>query len=340
MFDVKYWGNLGKQSKAKIKPNDFKESDLERLTYFVYQSMLKEKEKDDYCSFGDKQSSEIYRLASEKASRAIQHYGGLVICGNCNTPKECTQCVPPHSTTPVIIKVPCMCSCRVEAEEARKAQIAEQDRQERREQVNYASGGARNEFERFTFANDDHQNPKITNFAKNYCKELLNAENGCALSGVMFYGVPGTGKTFIASCIANELTDHGYFCHITTVNAVLSRMWDEANREDYLKALKQYDLIVIDDFGAEHKSKSEYERDLLENLINELYRASKRLIITTNMKMTDFKQNLSIQEARMYDRLLTMCQYRIKVDGESRRTLELKQNYTATQKQIDEWMKG
>lgn len=338
MFNASYWGALGKQSAVKIKPNDYRESDTEMLTYYIYQNMLKTKASDAYATFADKQTDEIYSLAAEKAKRAIEHYGGLIVCGDCNTPKECTHEVTHNGVYKQVLKVPCMCNCAIDAEANHKAQVADYAKQEARDAISNASKSKAHEFERHTFANDDRKHPEVSNFAHRYCEELINADNGFAMSGVMLYGPPGTGKTYMACCIANELTSHGYFCHITSSNAIISNMWDEEKRQTYIGALKKYDLIVIDDFGAEHKSKSEYEKDLLESLINELYNSSKRLVVTTNMEMADFKRNLDIQEMRMYDRLLQMCQYRISVSGVSRRREELRQNFTAVQKQIDEWM--
>ena len=78
------------------------------------------------------------------------------------------------------------------------------------------------------------------------------------------------------------------------------------------------DLVVLDDLGAEHKTK--YSTAKIYALIDAVYNAQKPLIITTNLDIPSLKTHLTGEDGicRAYDRLVEMVQI-VEVTGENHR---------------------
>ena len=134
--------------------------------------------------------------------------------------------------------------------------------------------------------------------------------------GYMFWGPVGTGKSFLAGCIANALLNQGVCVKMTNFNTILNDLFALQEKEEYIQALSKYELLIIDDFGMERNT--EYA---LENIFSVLDRrccSERPLIITTNLSLTSMKQRSDLLKKRIYDRVLQMC-VPVKVDGESRR---------------------
>ena len=331
-MEREWWENLiGGEAEPQMSASDYRELDKTRLAESILTKMLYTKQNDPYCSYRDKPDDEIRQAAEKRAEKAVWYYGGLVICGKCKTPKEAVLKLKRGIT-----KKPSGCMCAMEAEAREKAEHAKQERREWRESIRTANDKT-SEYASKTFDADDNSNPKLSSFARNYCEDVKRG-TGNAKSGIIFYGTPGTGKTFMASCIINELEKSGFFCHTTTVKGLLDEMWNEESKNYYLSTLRYYSTIMIDDLGAEHQSKSGFELDQLSAFVDELELTNKRVIITTNCKLEDFSHPATVQEARVYDRLPKLCQFRIAVNGQSRRRKEVAENYEKFENQVKEWM--
>lgn len=79
--------------------------------------------------------------------------------------------------------------------------------------------------------------------------------------------------------------------------------WEDRAR--FLSEVSRYELLVLDDFGAERNS--EFADEIVFSVIDERYRAQKPLIVTTNLGLPDLKNPSSISKGRIYDRLLEIC---------------------------------
>lgn len=60
-----------------------------------------------------------------------------------------------------------------------------------------------------TFDNDDGARPEITAGMKKYCENFSDLRKSG--KGILLYGTVGTGKSFFAACIVNELVSKGYY---------------------------------------------------------------------------------------------------------------------------------
>ena len=173
----------------------------------------------------------------------------------------------------------------------------------------------------WNFSNDDRKNPKLSDAMKTYADkfpEFLDESKG-----LLLYGTVGTGKTYYAACIANQLIDNGYDVLMTNFATLTNNMQTYEGRQEYIDGLNRYKLIIIDDLGVERKS--EYMQELIYNLIDSRYRSGLPMIITTNLAAEALKHPENVGFARIYDRVLERC-VPIHVEGESRRRRALINN--------------
>lgn len=258
----------------------------------------------------EKVFAQILDNAAEKAAEASgdKYYigeDGLKHCSMCNAAVQVEITV--FGITKI---VPCICKCEVRRMEAEKEQQRREEIERRRRTCFSETNMAK-----WTFENDDRQNPKLSEAMERYAdqfKEFRRSGQGLLLSGGC-----GTGKTFFAACIANRLIDNGYRVLVTNfarLSNQLQGMFE--GKQEYIDDLNRYDLLVLDDLGAERKS--EYMQEMVFNIIDSRYRSGLPMIITTNLSASELYQPQDVGRARIYDRLAERC-IAIPVTGNSRR---------------------
>ena len=235
---------------------------------------------------------------------------GLLYCGKCKTPKQCrvTVCGEEHT-------VPCMCQCREQAAAAEKA--ADEARQKALHVAALRTAGLMDASLRpMRFDTDDLRARGYTDKGRRYIANWGTVERDNV--GMLLWGNTGTGKTFLAACIANALIDQGVPVMMTSFPRILAAVQGlrPEERAGYLDDLNHYRLLVIDDLGAERQS--EYALEIVYNVIDGRYKAQKPLIVTTNIPLGEMQKAPNMDYQRIYDRVLAMC-VPIKIDGESRR---------------------
>ena len=258
---------------------------------------------------------------------------GLLFCGSCQTPKETP--FPKGNTFwdnlanrrkavggSIFKGLPVVCACR--AETNRKL-----DEEQRRKDFNIrikrlrCEGLFDNEYRDWTFANDDKRTPDISQACQNYVKNWgrMKADN----IGLLFHGHVGCGKTFYACCIANALLAQCIPVLVTNfpslIRALQANTYDTNNME-ILDYLQRYELLVIDDLGAERDTS--FAKELVYSVVDTRYRSGKPLIITTNLSPKDFMQT-DVAYKRIYDRIIESSPITVKMVGESRRIEKARQ---------------
>lgn len=238
---------------------------------------------------------------------------GLWYCGKCHTPKEIDKVVD-IAGTKKHLKTMCLCACATAERDAVDRARAEEQRRiaTTRRRVSGFPDAAMMEW---TFDKDDGANPKLSSLCKKYVDNFDRMfRDG---KGLLFYGTVGTGKTFMASCIANALIDQGKSCLVTNFARITNELQAHFNdRQEYYDTLNRYDLLVIDDLAAERDT--EYMGEVIMNVIDSRYRVKKPLIITTNLSGQDLNSPSGIRKSRVYSRLLEMC-LTYEVKGKDRR---------------------
>ena len=239
---------------------------------------------------------------------------GLLYCGKCHTPKQCRlQWFDGTEKT-----VTCMCKCEADAEKKAEEDRRKQERMRMIEE-NRRIGFPDRSMTKCRFENDDQANEKVTKIAKNYVANFETFKNNG--KGIVFCGGVGTGKTYMASCIANALIDQGYTALVTNFARIvntLSGMYE--GKQAYIDSLCEYDLLVIDDLATERNT--EYMNEIVYTIIDSRYRSHKPLIVTTNLSYGAIRNPGDVNKQRIYSRITEMC-YPVAVEGKDRRSENL-----------------
>ena len=226
---------------------------------------------------------------------------GLLYCGKCRTPKEAYF---PADKIALFgrDRHPAECDCQRTQRMEREA--AEQQRKHRDKVEELKRRGFTDPSMReWTFANDNGRNPQIKTAHSYVAKwEKMQAGN----HGLLLWGSVGTGKSYLAGCIANALMEQEISVKMTNFAAVLNDLAATfEDRNEYISNLCRYPLLIIDDFGMERGT--EYGLEQVYNVIDSRYRSGKPLIVTTNLTLDDLRNPEDTAHSRIYDRLLSMC---------------------------------
>ena len=165
----------------------------------------------------------------------------------------------------------------------------------------------------FASATDTPSVQMAKRYTENWKK--VKAEN----LGLLLWGDVGTGKSFLAACIANALLEKGVPVLMTNFSKILNQMGamysDERYR--YIASFKRFSLLIIDDLGIERNT--EYALEQVYAVVDERYKAGLPLIITTNLTISQLRNPEDVAHARIYSRILEMCTP-VHVPGLDRRT--------------------
>ena len=147
---------------------------------------------------------------------------------------------------------------------------------------------------------------KDIQMAKRYVEQWkkVKAEN----LGLLLWGDVGTGKSFVAACIANALLDQGIPVLMTNFSKILNQMGAMYSEERYryIASFSNYSLLILDDLGIERNS--EFALEMIYNIIDRRYCIKKPLIVTTNLSYQDMtRADLDMDHQRIYSRLMEMC---------------------------------
>lgn len=165
----------------------------------------------------------------------------------------------------------------------------------------------------WNFENDNGLNPYM-DFAKSYVENWYEFKKEG--HGLIFWGGVGSGKSYMAACIANALLEQEVKVLMTNFATIINGMFSATDKIDYVNAICSYDLLIIDDLGVE--SHSEYRMEGLFNVIDRRVRSGKPMIITINLTVKEMDETQDLNEARIYDRIRAVCQP-VQVKGESQR---------------------
>lgn len=109
-------------------------------------------------------------------------------------------------------------------------------------------------------------------------------------TNLLFYGSPGSGKSFLSYCIAKELLDAGYLVIYKTSDELINDLRDIRinNNSNLEEILLSCDLLIIDDLGSEQLS--DFAIKELFNLINKKLLNNDKMLVSTNLSLPGITQ--------------------------------------------------
>lgn len=156
------------------------------------------------------------------------------------------------------------------------------------------------------------KNKKAYENVKKYTNKLINGETNM---GLFITGTYGVGKTYLASCIANETIKN----NITVIFGTLIQLLDfikdtykdyNTSDKEYLDLYSSIDLLIIDDLGKEKPTEWVLEKLFL--IVNNRYNNYLPIVITTNYNRNQLRERLCINKNysivdSIISRLYEMC---------------------------------
>jgi DNA replication protein DnaC len=154
---------------------------------------------------------------------------------------------------------------------------------------------------------------KVENYIKSWEE---NRESG---RGLYFCGGVGTGKTHLAVAVMNELMQRKRVPSLfVTVPEFLDNLREAymipgRDLDEWMEAVKNAELLVLDDLGAEKPNP--WVRERLFVIVNHRYREALPTLFTSNIGPRDLATQLGERTA---SRIIAMCDW-ISIEGEDYR---------------------
>lgn len=265
----------------------------------------------------DKTIEQLSQSVPEPTEETYKGDDGLLHCKKCDGKRETIITLFDKER-----KVRCICKCQKEKMEAEEEARRNEERMQQIEKIRQ-TGFQDSQLIKWTFYNDDGSQPELMKAARNYVENFKNFKKDGR--GLLLYGNVGSGKTYVAACIANALVDKGTPVMMTNFARIANKLQESfEGRQAYLDSLNKFDLLVIDDLAAERKT--EYMQEIVFNVVDARYRSGLPMIITTNLGITAIRNSTETAEQRVFDRILEKC-LPLEVKGKSHRRKTLKNDY-------------
>ncbi len=146
---------------------------------------------------------------------------------------------------------------------------------------------------------------RIERAARRYAEDFPDTQK----PNLIFFGLPGLGKTFVADCIASRVMDRAFVVRRVTAYRMMELMRKfqfDGSQSKAVDDLQTCDLLFIDDLGTEPQTKS--TSSYLFQIINERNNNDLHTIISTNLSP---EQMLELYTERVASRLMdvrkTVC---------------------------------
>lgn len=132
------------------------------------------------------------------------------------------------------------------------------------------------------------------NLIKNICMEFIKNFDDKNQKNLLFTGNTGLGKTFLSSCIANELIKAGknvlYQTSPVMLDSIIDYRFGKNKDSNILDSILNVDLLIIDDLGTECINNMKFTE--LFNIINSrILSNNTKTLISTNLSVNELLKN-------------------------------------------------
>lgn len=131
--------------------------------------------------------------------------------------------------------------------------------------------------------------------AQVYCERLAVEVEGVSKNWLVLQGTYGSGKTFLASVISNELEARGHVSWYMKFSEMVYRYNDtwqnkdsEVTQHQIVRALQRVDVLILDDVFDEHITNA--TRRLFFDVMDTRMDLNRPTVLTTNLSQDDVKR--------------------------------------------------
>lgn len=140
---------------------------------------------------------------------------------------------------------------------------------------------------------------------KSLCENFIENFDNPNQKNLFFTGTPGIGKTFLSSCIANELLNRGYTVLYQTAPVLLDCIFEykynsKENSKELYDNLFNVNLLIIDDLGTENLTSAKFS-ELFTIINSRLLNPKTKTLISTNLSLENLAKNY---DDRMLSRII------------------------------------
>ena len=139
---------------------------------------------------------------------------------------------------------------------------------------------------------------------------------------IFLSGGTGTGKTYLMTCMANELINRGKYVLLTTAFKMAQDILrshacrDFSDKDEILSTYLNCDVLFIDDLGVETTLDPAITNQYFYAVLNERKMRMLSTVITTNLSPADIKD---VYDERVYSRIADDNTIKIQFDGKDMR---------------------
>ena len=148
---------------------------------------------------------------------------------------------------------------------------------------------------------------KALNAARTFVESVVE---GKSVSGLLFLGGVGSGKTFLAASCANALVEQGEDVKFIIVPDFLDQLRESFNptsgltEGDLMQEVKDAEVLILDDLGAHNYT--DWSVKILFAILNYRVNFEKPTIVTTNLETAQIEELLG---SRVHSRLVEACTF-------------------------------
>lgn len=266
-------------------------------------------------------NSAEYAKKHSDADDYVNPENGLIYCGKCHVPK---QCVIKNIRTGKNMTVNCICRCEADISKEKSKKREEEQLAKIKENCKMPGIFWNADFSEIE---DEKKRTNAVNYFRNF--------DSIGSSGLLLYGNVGTGKSFMAACIANALINAKHsvrWLHAAQI-VEMSGFFNENEYETYLSSISRPDLLIIDDLGSERGT--DYAIERVHTLIDYRISIGKPMIVTTNLELSEMQGTTDLRRERTYDRIFKAC-FPIGFHGKSYRQKQARENFAKMNELLNE----